>query len=599
MRKEYIWIVFIMLSIILGCQHNNGINETMSQADRIMEAEQDSAIVSLKILDKLQQQTSNMSKSQRMRYELLYAKAMNKANIKFTSDSMAKQITDYYEHHGTNSDKLMAYYLLGSVYRDLNDAPTAIRMFNIATNYMGNDLYSFLMVSRIHNQIAELYDSQAMTDMEISEIDKSVHYALLSGDTIDAITIYNMKSSAYSYIDQLDSAATINKTAMKMFMDRGYETYAAQISLSGIRYYLREKQYDEAKKRFDFYEQKSGYFHNGEIDSGRELFYYLKALYFLEINKNDSAEQLFRKCLDFKDDANMAVAGYHGLSMLYQKTAKPDSTAKYAMLAYNANDSCYKEKTAQLLLQQQSIYNYNKYKDDAKRSADRTIVLQRWLMLSLIALIVLSCIVLIVYRKKRKEHAIQIETMRSKYETEKILLNNELQEISRLSDDRRNLLKHKDELMETREKEVELEIMNKSKYIDELKSRIKEYERELNIKDLAQMENEIQNSKIKSQFEYYLKNVTEHPTSALWKELDAFSKDFTPKLFVMLRNYNATEREFRICLLIRLMFKPSDIATLIGCSLSDVSLTRSRLLKKIYQIEGSPSELDKRIRLVY
>jgi hypothetical protein len=47
------------------------------------------------------------------------------------------------------------------------------------------------------------------------------------------------------------------------------------------------------------------------------------------------------------------------------------------------------------------------------------------------------------------------------------------------------------------------------------------------------------------------------------------------------------------------MFKPKDIADLVGCRFPEVSLTRSRLLKKIYGIDGKSSDFDKRIMLMY
>jgi hypothetical protein len=125
------------------------------------------------------------------------------------------------------------------------------------------------------------------------------------------------------------------------------------------------------------------------------------------------------------------------------------------------------------------------------------------------------------------------------------------------------------------------------------------YERDMNIKDIAVLEDEIQKAPLKDDFSYYLKNVKEQPTSKDWDKLIRFAKSNFPKLYVMLRNYNVTERELRICLLTRLMFKPKDIAVLVGCRFPDVSLTRSRLLKKIYGIDGKASDFDKRIMLIY
>ena len=197
----------------------------------------------------------------------------------------------------------------------------------------------------------------------------------------------------------------------------------------------------------------------------------------------DSAQTMFRKCLKYVNDRNMAVAAFRGLSLLYEKIGPADSTAKYALLAYNANDSAHQKKVGEALIRQQAIYNYSKHEEEALKNAERATTLWRWLFGAFVAIV--------------------------------------------------------------------------------------------------------------------LKNVKEHPTSKDWDKLCRFAKSKLPKLYVMLRNYNVSEREMRICLLTRLMFKPKDIAVLVGCRFPEVSLTRSRLLKKIYGIDGKSSDFDKRIMLMY
>jgi len=82
-------------------------------------------------------------------------------------------------------------------------------------------------------------------------------------------------------------------------------------------------------------------------------------------------------------------------------------------------------------------------------------------------------------------------------------------------------------------------------------------------------------------------------------QTDEVCQEQAPQTLCDARNYNISERELRICLLTRLMFKPKDIAVLVGCRFPEVSLTRSRLLKKIYGIDGKASDFDKRIMLMY
>ena len=65
-----------------------------------------------------------------MYYWLLAVKASDKCYVPHTSDSLMKAVVHYYENHGTPAQRMEAYYYLGSVYRDMQDAPRALNFFN-------------------------------------------------------------------------------------------------------------------------------------------------------------------------------------------------------------------------------------------------------------------------------------------------------------------------------------------------------------------------------------------------------------------------------------------------------------------------------------
>ena len=85
----------------------------MQRADSIMNVNDDSAKVAIRMLDGVKSQLPEFSKSQKMRYELLRHKAMNKAYISFTSDSKMKEVVDYYDRHGSANERMLANYVLG------------------------------------------------------------------------------------------------------------------------------------------------------------------------------------------------------------------------------------------------------------------------------------------------------------------------------------------------------------------------------------------------------------------------------------------------------------------------------------------------------
>lgn len=592
-------LYLILMLTVIGCSRHDKFDTTMYQADSIMEARQNDAKLSLEKLDGLRPHLAEMSKAQRMRYHLLQAKAMNKGYERFTSDSIMKEVTEYYNQNGSDNEKMTANYLLGCVYRDIGDAPTAMRYLEKATDYAQEDIQSYRMLAHIHNQLADLLDRQALVENELQELDVARHYAQLAGDTIDAIATFSLKALAYLLINRTDSAIIVTDSCINMFKKLGYDQYAAQLCAYDIKCHIHNKDFTKAYERIKTYETKSGLFIGDEIEEGREVYYYTKGLYYLGVNNTDSAQIMFRRCIRHIDDPNMKVAAYHGMSLLYNKIGISDSTAKYAMIAYEANDSAYQKNVAETMIRQQALYNYSQHQEEALRNAERTARLWRWLLCSFAALVIIIFSTLFIYKTKKRIMLRRITIMKERYETEKTLLQREMEEMNALLEERQSLLETKEDLIVRREAELNIEIGKREQSIAELQERVAGYERDMNIKDIAILEDELQKAPLKDDFNYYLKNVKEQPTSKDWDKLSRFGKNNFPKLYVTLRNYKVNERELRICLLTRLMFKPKDIAVLVGCRFPEVSLTRSRLLKKIYGIDGKASDFDKRIMLMY
>ena len=184
MKKAIVYLTVLLTAI--GCNRTDKMDVAMNRADSIMEARQEDANRALAMLDSLKPQLDKMTKPQRMRFYMLQAKAMNKGYVEFTSDSIVKEVVDYRE--------------------------------------------SYRMLAHIHNQIADLLDKQALVESELQELDMAYNYAMLAGDTIDAIDILSLKAPAYSLLNKADSAEMVIDLCMGMYREKGLSQYAAQIS---------------------------------------------------------------------------------------------------------------------------------------------------------------------------------------------------------------------------------------------------------------------------------------------------------------------------------------------------------------------------------
>ena len=91
------FVIFFILSIsLIGCTNNAHIAEW----NKIDSCIRHSDTTALQLLRKIGNDQNNLSKADRMRYELLLASAHNKFFISMKSDSVMNDVVDYYSENG-------------------------------------------------------------------------------------------------------------------------------------------------------------------------------------------------------------------------------------------------------------------------------------------------------------------------------------------------------------------------------------------------------------------------------------------------------------------------------------------------------------------
>lgn len=167
--KKLLYLLPLFFAMLCCKDGDNSLDMIMGRADSLMEIDMDSAPSALRMLDSMSPHVSYMSKSRRMRYELLRAKAMNKSNVYFRSDSTMKEVVAYYSRHGTPNDKMMAYYLLGCVYRDLGEAPAALEYYQkaVACADTTAEDCDYRNLCKVCRQTAIVLHNQKLVDEEL------------------------------------------------------------------------------------------------------------------------------------------------------------------------------------------------------------------------------------------------------------------------------------------------------------------------------------------------------------------------------------------------------------------------------------------------
>ena len=585
LRKVLFFLV--MTFCIMSCQKgNNAYTKQLNEANRIMDECQDSAKYSLAIINRLEHKFPNMEKWQQQKFWLLKIKAQKKLGQNLKSDSIIKSVAAYYDKEGSPNEKLEAFYLLGSTYRDINDAPKAIGAFYDAISKADTTDLScdYNTIGMAYMQIALLYGRQGLIRENLNSIDLAVKNMLLAKDTLCAINYYAYKNSSYIYLNKLDSAILVNDKASLLFEQYGDKKSAAVYYGKNFGPYTDKGEYKKARKAMEVYERYSGMFSNGEIKRGAETYYYKKGKYFLCLNELDSAEYYFRKEQRLGKDFNNKVASSWGLAQVYKKRNNSDSIAKYATLCYEFKDSLYNEEVLTTIMRMRNLFDYSSSNKEAFKNAQK--VNRVTLFCFYISIIFVSIIVLLIflvnkYISTKKKEIFKLEGLYSDTAKELLRAQNGLKELE---------LKDADRLNQLRE-EKEEEIQKLQQQLNDYKPLI------IGSKDELLQERELQDSLIRKRFEYISYHIAKlQPTEDEWKQLIRLVEDKIPTFrTVVLYKTILSENEYKVCILVRLKFKASEIADFVGISRTSVTLCRKRLLLKIFGISGSAGDFDKHI----
>ena len=507
----------------------NVINETPSEAIAVLDSIGD----------------DGLSRSQRMRHLLLLTNAQNKCDTVFRSDSIQRLLVDYYESHGTANERMLAHYLLGRAYYDMGEMPMSLNAYQLALADTTGTEKDYYLLTRIHAQISNIFFQQNLIDDQLKHIDLSVKYALLSNDSVGAILNKSQKAIAYERKGELDSALYFSQQSSMQAKACGYKELSAGILGGTVTLLVEKDSLDKAKTFMDIYEAESGFFDNNhDIAEGREIYYYTKGRYYLAKEKYDSAEFFFRKELREGKDFNNQNAASRGLALLFQKTHRPDSAAKYALYSYAMNDSVYAHMATEEVERMKAMYDYSYHRRMAEQKENEAYKNRNaaifFGMLFLLCLLAVYVIVQHIKRYKRE------------------------------ADERERLLLF----------------------------RLAELENQLTIKEIKDVEKELFDSPLINTFRMMAKSSTEKATREEWSQLRSLLRDKLPSFWNKLQECKPPLRmeEVDVCLLIRLQFKAKEIANLTGMSPQSISNIRRRLLPRVFhQSEGGSKEFDRLI----
>ena len=579
--KEKVIFLLLIIMLLASCAGNRKYDDLMQRVDSIMNVNDDSAKVAIRMLDGVKPQLPEFSKSQKMRYELLRHKAMNKACITFTSDSVMKEVVDYYDHHGSANERMLANYVLGCVYRDMHEAPMALKYYNKATEQADTTAADcdYGTLYRVYSQMGFLFSKQYLPYQELNAFDKAEKYAYLAKDTLNAIINYQNKGEAYGYLGKKDSVIASNLQAAKLFKKHGND-YAAAIAFGcNYDYYIEKKDSINAKKAFEAY-NSTGYEGNSNYEDAKAYVLYQKGTYYLFVNKQDSAYDNLSLSFKICKSYSIKAATTKALAQYYAKVNQPAMAMKYALQSSEYNDSDLIEARKTQLQQVQAMYDYSRNQEIAKNAdqkAERSTRMNYMIVLSCLMLFLLLSY---IYRK-------QIAIKKKKIAVSKRLYEDSLLKLKRLQDERAKLVAENDN-------KLAQIIMEKENTISKLKAEITHIQERYSLSSVSDADLILKDSSIYKKIKFIEVHLKEKMCEEDWKELADTIEEVVPNFIPVLKN-KLNDKDYQICLLVRLGFSTSLVARLLGLSDAAISKSRKTMLKKICRKEGKPKEFDEYI----
>lgn len=547
-------VVLVVLLPLVGCRHDSA--PKFNSLDQLIDDNPDSAYIALL---GLAEDARHYNEADRMRYGLLRLKCQNILDVPFDSRDTIETIVDYYDSHGTYNEALLATYLMGRSCMVSGNEPMAMTCFNkcVAMKKESEVDIDYHQLSKVHSQLAEIYDRQGIVNYELNELEHAEEYAYISGDTVLALTYNQLKTHVYYTMGRMDSVISITNNTRQKYLSMNMRDKAAEVLYLLIDVYLQRQQKEKAWQCMSICEKESGVVDSfGGIRQGREAFLYLKGCVFEAYGLTDDAERQYRQLLKYDRNTNLIEGAYKGLLSVYRTKGVADSIGKYATLYCNANDTLHAESVAAEVSRLKERYDYSQYKQKAevmRLEAEKKEMEQ--MVMGILFLFVLLGIAYAVYMYRgRKQN--EVNRLLDLYDQK-------LQIIEELNDDR-------DEMIRNHQAELEdIQKILHDKGISLTDENIDAFDQQ----DLL------------AKFKRYGDSVKDNIppiTDEDWQNLFMEMSKKDSKFMLLLRESGLSDKEMKIATMIRLRFKDYQIKRILNAYGSYLPNYKARINKKLF-----------------
>ena len=577
--KHLTCILLLIIISFSACRQDITYPSAMQQAEALMNTRPDSALT---LLEAMADTLDMLPEETRMYHQLLTIQAKDKQYITHTSDSLINRIVSFYENYGDKERLMLAYYYQGSVYRDMNDAPRALKAFQQA---MDLNVPNYDLQAKAYNQMGTLFMYQGLYD-EVIRVNRKAMEAYLIHGKLNKISYFQRDiARMYAVKNMPDSALHYYKEACHTALADGDSVryYGIFSELGGFYYDMGKT--DESMqilKQVEF----STYIRNKShiYSTLGNLYHYLQ--------KWDSAYYYKEKVLEV-GNIDKTYSSYVELAKLESRKGKYQEANLYWQKAVELNDSIRRMTQTETIAKINSLYNYQHIEDKNTRLELEKEKQEFW---SLFFIAISVCLlatggIIILQQKRKKERLLaKLEEKKKqdeqKYKSSLDALKDNLLKIAELD----KLLQKKN--IENDQLQQKLAEVQKEK-LKAQNEAIKQWNEEQKLRLMTFKNSEVYQELLQaSKDETYNMTPIKHPGKwmTIQEHIDSIYPDFTDRLHKLCPTLS--DRDLQVCYLTKLGMSPSDISRVLKQSRQAITNIRKRIMQKIEQITPKSSNFD-------
>ena len=564
-NKLYI-ISAVLCLLFFSCNNDKHIDVLFLETEQKLMKSPDSTLLLLSQIP----DSDKLKGEEQARYCLLYTAAKFR-NYESQSDSMISIAVAYYEKHGTDKQKTEAFYYMGCVAEELNDAPRAQEFYR-KTLEEGENVKDYSLLGRTASRIAMLYTYRNLYKTALPYYEKALDYYRLCNDKPRQAVVLRNLGRTYVMMKEYDKAVEYYESALPIAENSKSDILSELGDL-----FITKEEYEKAfvylLRALEEKSTKTVPYH--KYLSYGKLFYFTDRI--------DSAYHYLEKSLDSNNDETRLDA-YEFLAKIKKDERNWEAYAliheQYESLSEQIRERIQTETIAQM----EHLYNYQSIEKALSKAEIGNIRKKNIIVVCLTVIILMSLLLFLGFNYIKKDKAEKI-LQKLRYEKWR---EEQLRYSKAQIDKNKEYIKELEERLADKQMSVdELERLSLEKERIDIENRKIEYEN----KERFQLSAQLRKSDIYRKF-HTDKGI--RVTDSDWEELMSIIDRTSPQFSKELRSLlpQISNIEFKVCCLVKIEVPTSEMAVLINRSRQSVTMIRKRLYNKIYGENGSAKDFD-------